>query len=348
MKKRTSSAFDLVSAEARKTVDGWPETSRGLFSELLEDAPTDLQRELLNRAVAAGHSAAEVHAFADALRGLGDVEVFDRCTVDHQVAAGYSVVQLLKAEADPLFAFKLKGGELSPRDDAPRLPAGYSPPGSPNRPRPGFELTDPRLAQHRFDSGAGPALRKNPRAAHELGQSPEANEETVLKKNPALARRELGESAVAKVDGPSAPRASMGAPRPRPSLGAVAASPGSALAPEQLNEALQSLGVSFKEQQVDGPNQPRLEEVMAQAAQALQKGLPVPVALGPAPGQDRRLALFLQLQVSGKSRAYQLFDVLSQELAWINEGDLFARAELPFASKQNRRITRIALPVSRF
>src|SRR5262249_1304631 len=81
VRRPAAAGFDLVSAEARSQVDAWGEKSRALFNELLEDAPSDMQRELLNRAVAAGHSAAEVHAFADALRGFTDGEAFDRCTI---------------------------------------------------------------------------------------------------------------------------------------------------------------------------------------------------------------------------------------------------------------------------
>lgn len=320
--KRGPAGFDLVSSEARRAVDGWAEKSRGLFAELLEDAPTDLQRELLNRAAAAGHSAAEVHAFADALRGFSDGEAFDRCTIERESAPDYSVVQLLKAEADPIFAFTLKGGELSPSETGPKLPEGslpYVPPGAPGRDRPKFDETDPRirLEQHqRFDARDGGALKKpNAQAARELGASPDAA--------PAV-------------------KSPSGSVAPVPPAGS-----GPVLAQDLLNDALHPLGVTFREQAIDGAGQPKLEEVMPQAAAALQRGLPVAVALGPAPGQDRRLAVFLQVQISGKSRAYQLYDVLSQELAWINEGDLFARTELPFASKHNKRITRIALPTSR-
>jgi hypothetical protein len=146
--------------------------------------------------------------------------------------------------------------------------------------------------------------------------------------------------------------ASPGGVGARPNSGSHAPMPplpssGAVIVQDVLNEASQSLGLVYREQAVDGPSQPKLEELLALAAQALQRGLPVAVALGPAPGSDRRLALLLQVQSSGKSRAFQLFDVLSQEIAWINEGDLLARSELPFSSKSNRRITRVAVPTSR-
>lgn len=321
--KKASAGFDLVSAEARSKVEAWGEKSRELFTELLEDAASDMQRELLNRVVAAGHTPAEVHAFADVLRSLTDEEAFDKCTVDRGTNPGFTVVQLLKAEADPLFAFKLKGGELSPAEEDRPAPAvtPYAPPGSPGRDRPKFDETDPRVRLE-------PARRFD------------ARDDGALKRTAAQASRELGAS-------PDAPAPPASRP-PSGSAGAVApAGHGPALAQDLLNEVMAVLGVTFREHAVDGPGQAKLEDIVPQAAAALLKGLPVPVALGPAPGQDRRLAVFLQIQTSGKSRAFQLFDVLTQEVAWINEGDLLARAELPFANKQNRRITRVVLPTSK-
>jgi hypothetical protein len=302
---------DLVSIEAHEKIDAWSDRARELFTELLEDAPSDLQRELLNRAVAAGHTVAEVHAFADALRGLSDGDAFDACTIERDSAPDYGVVQLLKAEADPVFAFKLKGGELSPADEEPpRAPekptAPYAPPGAPGRARPGFDTSDDG------------ALKRTPQqAARELGSSPD---------DPNGGRAKIASGSV-----PAAPPAATGP----------------ILVQDLLNESMHALGVTYREQAVDGPGQLKLEDALIQAAPALLRGLPVPVALGPAPGSDRRLAVILQVQHSGKSRAYQLFDVVSQEIAWINEGDLLARTELPFSSKTNRRITRVALPSSR-
>lgn len=322
MKKKAAAGYDLVSAEARARVDAWTERSRDLFTELLEDATSDLQRELLNRAVAAGHTAAEVHAFADALRGVPDAEVFDKCTIDRDIGPDYSMEQLLKAEADPLFAFTLKGGEISPSDMVPRLPDSMLPYVRPSAPGP--------RGPPKFDETTDPGVRVRRPAGFD------AKDDGALKKTAAAASRELGASADA---------APLVKPTSGPHAAVAPAGAGPVVAQDLLNEAMRSLGVTYREQAVDGVGQLKLEEVMTQALSALQRGLPVPVALGPNPGQDRRLALFLQVQVSGKSRAYQLYDVLSQELAWINEGDLFARAELPFASKHNRRITRIALPV---
>ena len=74
------------------------------------------------------------------------------------------------------------------------------------------------------------------------------------------------------------------------------------------------------------------------------RGVPIPIVLGPSPGEYRRYALILQVSTTGKSRAFQLHDPFTQETVWVNEGDLFARTELPFATKTHRRITAIALP----
>ncbi|MBL8951129.1 MAG: hypothetical protein JNK82_10155 [Myxococcaceae bacterium] len=319
MKAKAVAGYDLVSAEASSRLDVWPERSKHLFTELLEDAANDMQRELLNRAVAAGHSAAEVHAFADALRGLSDVEAFEKCTIGLDSAPGYTVAQVLKAEADPLFAFTLRGGDISPAEERPRasdaLP--YVPPPS-----------SPRSDGRKFDEMTDPKVRVQRSGGFDV------RDDGALKRAAAAAARELG----ASID--AVPRPSTG-----PSAAVPSPSSGPAIVQDVLNDAMHALGIAYREQGVDGAGQAKLEDVMAQVAQALQRGLPVPVALGPDPGKDRRFALFLQVQTSGKSRAYQLYDVLSQEVAWLNEGDLFARTELPFASKANRRITRIALPV---
>lgn len=111
-----------VDAELEAVLRRWSERGRTVFAELMEDATSALQRELVQRAVLAGHSPGEVHAFADELRGLSDDECFEACTVESGTA-GATVALLLKAEADPLYAFQLKGGALTPNehDDAPSM-----------------------------------------------------------------------------------------------------------------------------------------------------------------------------------------------------------------------------------
>jgi hypothetical protein len=113
---------------------------------------------------------------------------------------------------------------------------------------------------------------------------------------------------------------------------------------DALNEAVRPLGPSYRECDVDGEAGIPLEQALDQAAAALQRGVVVPVTLGPSPGQHRRFAVLMQLSVVGKNRAWQLYELVSQELVWANEGDLLMRTELPFSNKSNRRITRFALP----
>ncbi len=115
--------MSALSKEAQAQLTRWPSRAKRLLIELLTDAATSLQRELLQRAVAAGHTPNEVHAFADQLRGMADEEAFAACTLDQDAPADYTVTQLLRAESDPLFAFELKGGTLEPAEDEAPLAA---------------------------------------------------------------------------------------------------------------------------------------------------------------------------------------------------------------------------------
>jgi hypothetical protein len=113
-----------------------------------------------------------------------------------------------------------------------------------------------------------------------------------------------------------------------------------------LIEATRALSISWKEVDLDLPGGLTLAEALATAAGALSRGIPVPCALGPRVGKHQRLALLLQTQVSGKSRAWQLYDPFSRELVWANEADLLSARELPFENKALRRLTRLVLPQS--
>lgn len=297
-----------VSEPVQRQLDHWPSKARALFQELLEDAPSDLQRELLSRALLAGHSPAELHAFADEIRGFSDEQAFDACTLDTQAPDDHTVAQLLRAEADPLFAFELKGGTLDPAHD--ELPV------SPSAART-VELS----------------VVASPSSAS-LGQ---------VRKKPAGFEADSH---------PSAPRAKdwgdLGAfvpppPQVRPD---PAAGPSLKLLEDLLIEATRGLSISWKEVDVDLPGGVSLSDALATAAGALTRGIPVPCALGPRPGQHQRLALLLQTSVSGKSRAWQLYDPFSRELVWANEGDLLTAKELPFENKALRRLTRLVLPQS--
>ena len=118
-----------VSDEATDQLAQWPARARELFDELLDDAGSDLQREFIQRAVAAAHTPAEVHAFADELRAMSDEEAYEACTLDESAPRDYTVTQLLRAEADPLFAFELMGGTIEPNED--QSSPGFAPPRGP-------------------------------------------------------------------------------------------------------------------------------------------------------------------------------------------------------------------------
>jgi hypothetical protein len=292
----SSRAADMLSNEVREHLERWPPRERALFVELLEDAPSELQREFLQRTVAAGHSPPEVHAFADALRGLTDAEAFVACTLEADAPDGYTVVQLLRAEADPLYAFELKGGELSPQEmessewQIPVNMATEPPPPS-----------DPKWMQP-YTPGAVRGVT------------------------------DLGGSAGAFI-------------QRRSTTGSIEAPLGSAIVSDLLNEATRALGVAWREVIVDDVGGNPLEDILGPIAEALQKGIVVPVAVGPSPGHHRRFCLMLQVSTAGKTRAYQLYDPFGHELVWANENTLLSRTELPFDDKANRRITRVVLPI---
>lgn len=530
-----STPYELLSPEAREKLEAWAANQRQLLAELLEDAGSDLQREFIDRAIVAGHTPAEVHAFADELRSMEDDEAFTACTLDADAPEGYTVNQLLRAESDPLYAFELKGGSLSPADDGadapvttelsvdtsetgepeatpprpppvtvppapvpapvsplvsgrppvsskvapaaappvlsvkdlappgtmsptgtlrPRdlAPAGTMSPGGTLRPkdlapagaltpggskRPAPADTQPHAAfrppapgvvtpgasdtrpQPAFRPSGGSDLQPGfkPPLPGTSGPAPADTQPHPAFKpplpgtsstsssgvKPAVASlspggqvpfrppppgvampgtgvapafkpdpsRELGGAAAApsgthRSGGglPMSPRDSGAPPVPARmlarELGASAesargraggSSPALGQAPvanklceDVLTDACRPFGLSFREYDVDLEGSTTLEQALEQAAIALQRGVMVPVCLGPLPGQHRRFAVLMQLSVVGANRAWQLYEMTTQELMWMNEGDLLARKELPFANKANRRITRLALP----
>lgn len=330
------SGWDALSEEALDKLDAWPAKARALFKELVEDAPSEMQRELLQRAVAAGHSPAEIHAFADELRVLEDEQAFDACTLDADAPDGYTVVQLLRAEADPLYAYELKGNALSPADEVSGVGHAL---GAPTQeleslpyvpPAPPPAATSGSYRRPSFDSGPDVSKAK----ARPLGfEAPTPTSGRHKRVDP----NDLGASVDAS-------------PRARPPSGPTqAVMPGpvaNKLMEDLLNDSTRGLGVTYREQDVDDP-QLTLEAALGSAAAAVGRGIPVPIALGPAVAQHRRLAVMLQTSMSNGKRAWQIYDPFSGELYWVSEGDLLARAELPFSIKTNRRITRIALPTQK-
>lgn len=301
----------VVSDEATSQLETWPPRARRLFTELLEDAGSDLQREFLERALVAAHTPAELHAFADELRALDDDAAYDACTLHDSAPEDYTVAQLLRAEADPLFAFELKGGTLEPNE---RDPAPEPGPGAPVTARPVRELGAENHTPARGRAAASDSFD----GLAPLGARSRALDWSQLPSEPP----------------------------PPPPRRVEAVTGGVRFLEALLAEATRGLQLGWKELDVDVPGGLSMPDAIASAAGALSRGIPVPCVVGPAAGQHRRFVLLLQLSTSGKNRAFQLYDPLSSELLWANEGDLLAKAELPFANKLNRRLTRVVLPQS--
>lgn len=302
-----------VSAEANEQLAQWPARARELFEELLDDAGSDLQREFIQRAVAAAHSPAEVHAFADELRGLSDEEAYETCTLHHDAPKDYTVSQLLRAEADPLFAFELMGGTIEPNEA---------------QSRPGFPPLPCALQTIELEA---------------VGPSAAVAAAVSNRKSSDSFEAESGGARVRSLDWNDLPSAK---PAPAKKDGGPPSSGGTRFLESLLAQATRGLSIAWKEQDVDLPGGLTLADALASAAGALSRGIPVPCAVGPSPGEHRRFIVLMQLHTSGKSRAWQLYDPFSAELLWAHEGDLLARSELPFANKMNRRLTRIVLPQS--
>lgn len=300
----------MSSEDAELQLSTWPQRARSLFKELLEDASSDLQRELLMRSVAAGHTPAEVHAFADQLRGLEDDQAYEACTLHEDAPQDYTMAQLLRAEADPLFAFELKGGLIDPNeDDGDQVTPGPAPAKAHVPVRELVDLIPARPAKQ--------AVSDSFQGLSPVGARPKSLDWNDL---------------------------SAGKPPPQPKREGIAAS--AKLIEALLAEATRALQISWKEQDVDVPGGLSMAEAISSAAGALARGIPVPCVVGPNPGEHRRFIVFMQLITTGKTRAFQLYDPFTSELLWVNETDLLVKSELPFANKMNRRLTRIVLPQS--
>jgi hypothetical protein len=119
--------FAQLSADASARLEGWPPSRRRAFGELLEDARTSLQREMLGRSLAAGRSLPELHAFADEIRGLDDDALYEACTLSGRSGLEDSVVAQLRAEADPLYAYAANGNPLDPALEEVSSPSRHVP-----------------------------------------------------------------------------------------------------------------------------------------------------------------------------------------------------------------------------
>lgn len=298
-------ALDLLTSVTGELLAGWSKKDRRLFAELMEDAGSELQKEMLRRALAAGHSAAELHAFGDAIRPLSDEEIFEACTLSAASPPRQApVADRLWAEADPLFAFVRNGHTLTPQGEE----AG-----------PAFRSrAHERMKGIRLPPGVKVAPTDMPTAPG-LGESDSATTGTGLRR---LRARELGMS------------------EPAPSIPGIALT---RFAEDLFNEAVKPLGLTFVEQGVDGTGM-RLEDALIAAGEALLRGVPVPVVLGSDVGDFRRYALLLQVHRSEGARAFELHDPFVPETVWVNDRDFLGRKELPLTDKAHRRITAIALP----
>ena len=309
---------DFLHQEAAARVGKWSKDDRRLFRELMEDAASSLQREVLLRAVAAGRTAAEAHALGDGIRDMEDEALFAACSVDGR--RDVPVTDLLRAQADPLFALELNGHRLTPKLEDDPGPAYARPDG---KPRPQFR--------------APPALFAKDPVAESF--------EVSLARGKSLGRRELGQSEAPSV---ATSRRAMtktetsAAPIPRDFSGL-------------LSDAVAPFGLELREHWVDeaptrkpGEGAQKalpVEQALEAAARALDRGWPVVVALGKKAGEQGRCVLLLQASRSSKARAFQLHDPFANETVWANEKDLTGRHELPFSGKQWRRITKVWLPV---
>lgn len=264
----------------------WSAADRQRLEELLEDARSQLQRDLILRAVDAGHGVRPVHGFADTIRPMEDPALYTACcglTASH--GAGARLEVLLRAQMDPIFALALRQGRAW---EARRTPGmGLVAP-----------VLPPAKATVKQEPGESPGRRAGPEA----------------RRTPPAQVVDLG-----------------------------GRTPGPGFAEDLFNAAAEFAGVRFRERPIDDAAL-TLAQAVAGAAQALARGLLVPVVLGSRPGDHRRYALMLQLHVSGRTRAFQLHDPFAQEVVWVNEADLLAGKELPFSDKVLRRLTAIALP----
>src|SRR5688500_3624728 len=100
------------------------------------------------------------------------------------------------------------------------------------------------------------------------------------------------------------------APPPPPPGAAAAPEPKKeaqrkAFADDLFNEALKPFGVAVEEVIIDDVNV-TVQKLLPLATEALLKGIPVPVILGPAKGDHRRYALMLQVQISQQERVFQI------------------------------------------
>ncbi len=267
--------------DIRAQVATWLPKSRALLNELLEDATSDLQREMIVRSISVGHSPAEIHAFADELRSLSDRQIFEMCTLAVRRPPEATVEQLVRIEADPLTAFEMNGGKIEPNEDDELL-ARVAEPIDRQLSRQ-IQMSRTFFADARATVGVVPASSELASRSHEL-----------------LA--------------------------------------------DLLGNATRALGITWAEYDVVGIGAASVQALLDRSAEALNAAMPVVAVLGSTQHVHRRFVLILQVQQSSKTRAWQLYEPLSREVRWLNEGDLTSEAELPFSDPGCHMVTRIILP----
>lgn len=310
---------DVLRSEVSRSLEDWSEAERTDFQALLKRARTELQREFILRAAAARHTLEEIESFADHIREEPDASVFELCTV-RPGRAGGSVVKLLRAESDPLYAMALNGETPRARRADAEPDVSYS------------DLIGAGRARHSPPAALfvhPPTLPMSPNAAL-------FEQESSASRGKALQLRELGNSGEEAKPRPGPRRRSS--TRGTPVVSAGGGAPGA------LDDALSHLGIRFREQPVDGRGLP-LEKALAAMARALERGIPIPVALGRKESDHGRQVLVLQVQPAGGARAFQFHDPFEQETVWVHERTLLGRTDLPFEARVWRRVTVVYLPI---
>lgn len=260
-----SASVDLVSIRARAALERFTVQDRARMVHAFQAAPSELQRELIQRALAAGQPPPRIVAFAAAIRALADEDVLKVCTPPEKHGTHVTLFSRLKLMADPIAAYESWGRSLPTLVSVPVTHTGFAPSSR--------------------DLGASRGEPTSPRAG--------------------------------PVEGP--------------------------FAEDLMNQGTQALGVVYREEAVDRGGL-TLAQALLKAAEALADGLPVPVVLGAKAGKYTRHALLLQVQPSGKSRAFQLHDPIASETVWVHEKDFLACSELPLSTPSLKRITAVALP----
>lgn len=120
----TQREADAVLDAVADRLELWRDGERARLTAMLKYAGSDVKRELIRRAVAAGQSAIALQEFADALRPLSDSEAVAAVTIipsDESTPA-----QALALQADPLSALKsMRKLPMAPAGSVGNAPPRY-------------------------------------------------------------------------------------------------------------------------------------------------------------------------------------------------------------------------------